>query len=113
MFAHCFRTRIKSERQVFLLLAVIDNKLRHDDIQKQPQLDESTINLAPSDFICICEDGLLGVQGYEAASLEVFFEDEVEVTSELPVADILMIEQSGVAQFIGVGCFDNHVRGFG
>ena len=40
-------------------------------------------------------------------------EDEVEGTTELPVADILMIEQADVARFIGVDCFNNHVSGFG
>ena len=40
-------------------------------------------------------------------------EDEVQGTAELPVPYLLMIDQADVARFIGVNCFDNHVRGFG
>ena len=62
---------------------VIDNQLRPDDIQTQPQLDQFTRNLAPADLIFVYKEVFLCVPRCVAASDEVVFNDEVDDTDVL------------------------------
>ena len=64
------------EREIFEFLfvhPVINNQLRPEDIQTQPQLYQSTVHLAPADLIFVCEEVFLRVLRCVAASYEVVF----------------------------------------
>ena len=100
------------EREIFEFLFVhplIDNQLRPDDIQTQPQLDQSTGHLAPADIIFVCEEVFLGVMRCVAGSDEVVINDKFYNTDVLSHPNILMIAQANIARFVGVDCFDNHI----
>ena len=62
----------------------IDNQLRPDNIQTQPQLYQSTGHLAPADLIVVCEEFFLRVLRCVAALDEVVLNDEVDDADVIP-----------------------------
>ena len=53
--------------------SVINNQMRLEDIQTQPQIDQSTGHLAPVDLIYVCEEVFLRVLRFVAALDKVVF----------------------------------------
>ena len=116
-FLHSSEKRIyvfvaTEEREIFeffFVHLVIDNQLRPDDIQTQPQIDQSSGHLATADLIFVCEEVFLGVLRRVAASDEVVLNDEVDNTYVLSYSNLLMITQADNALFGEVKGFDNQI----
>ena len=89
---------------------VIDNQLRLEDIQTQPQLYHYTGHLAPDDLIFVCEEVFIRVLRCVAASDKVVFNYEVDNAAVLSHPNILVITQANIDHFVGANCFDNHIN---
>ena len=81
---------------------LIDNQLRPDNIQTQPQLDQYTEHLAPVDLIFVCEEVFLRVLRCVTIWDEVVFNYEVDDTAVLSHPNLLMITHAKFSVLLGL-----------
>ena len=104
-------TRLDGQAPHFPLFgSVIDDQLGLHDLKRHHEEGQATRDLPPIAVICVDELALIRLKGVVACPGDIILQDEVEGSTELLGADLVLIHKAEVYSLAKIYSINLHVR---